>query len=750
MAMCFLSESRVVLRFNICRMWNGHWVLIFCLVACWSCKQETVQEKTPSVVDMLEAISEDSSFIHNNYLNAARAEYYLELLNENKHHDAYLEAAQELLNAGKSKEAIDLIAKLLKELKNFQVDEDEKLNQKIQQLLSVSFLRQGEQENCIHHHNGESCIIPLSGGGIYTITEATESAINEYIKILDQYPDHLLSKWLLNIAYMALGHYPDSVPQPYLINTLAIKSDYDIKKFNNIGIDLPIGSTGLAGGCCVEDFDNDGFLDVIVSSMDLKDNLQFFRNDGKGSFDNITVAAGLQGQLGGLNIIHADYDNDGYADLLVLRGGWFRKGTGEHPNSLLRNNGDNTFTDVTIEAGLLSFCPTQTAVWSDFNNDGWLDLFIGNETWAGDSTTYPNQLYLNQKDGTFVDITEKAGIDALGYVKGVTAGDYNNDNLPDLYISRFGELNVLYRNDGPDENGICTFTDVTESAGVGDPIFSFPVWFWDYNNDGWEDLFVSTYDYNGAPDEIIREYLDLTIKPSSYSCLYKNNGDGTFTNVSEKVGLNKVLFTMGCNFGDLDNDGFLDFFVGTGAPDLRYVFPNRMFRNDGGIAFLEVTESGGFGHLQKGHGIAFCDIDNDGDQDVYAVMGGAYTGDFFQNALFQNPGHGNNWITIKLVGTKSNKMAVGTKVKVVLNSNDEIREIYRTVSTGGSFGSTSLQLEIGLGQAAEINELLIDWPASGVRQSFKGIKANQFIRIKEDSNQIIFEERETIIFQKTL
>jgi len=653
------------------------------------------------------------------------------------------------LNAGRSKEAIDLITKLLKKRENSQPDHDGNLNQKIHQLLSVSYLRLGEQENCIHHHNGESCIIPITGGGIYTITEATESAIDEYTNILEQYPDHLLSKWLLNIAYMALGHYPDSIPQQHLISTLASRSDYDIKKFNNIGLELPIGTSGLAGGCCVEDFDNDGFLDVIVSSMDINDNLQYFKNDGKGSFENITGAAGLKGQLGGLNLIHADYNNDGYADLLVLRGGWFRKGTGEHPNSLLRNNGDGTFTDVTIEAGLLSFRPTQTAVWSDFNNNGWLDLFIGNETWAGDTTTYPNQLYQNQKDGTFMDITKRAGIHALGYVKGVTSGDYNNDNLPDLYISRFGELNVLYRNDGPDENGICRFTDITESAGVGDPVFSFPVWFWDYNNDGWEDLFVSTYDYDGAPDDIIREYLGSPIKPLSYSCLYKNNGDGTFSNVAEEVGLNKVLFTMGCNFGDLDNDGFLDFFVGTGAPDLRNVFPNRMFRNDGGSVFQEVTESGGFGHLQKGHGIAFCDIDNDGDQDVYAVMGGAYSGDYFQNALFQNPGHGNNWITLKLEGAESNKMAVGTRVTVVLNSNDEIRKIHRTVSTGGSFGSTSLQLEIGLGQANEIYELLIYWPVSEVQQYFKGIEANQFIRIREDSDQIIFEERETVTFQKT-
>ena len=125
---------------------------------------------------------------------------------------------------------------------------------------------------------------------------------------------------------------------------------------------------------------------------------------------------------------------------------------------------------------------------------------------------------------------------------------------------------------------------------------------------------------------------------------------------------------MGCDFGDLDNDGWLDFYVGTGSPSLRSVMPNRMFRNAGGRFFEDVTTSGGFGHLQKGHGVAFGDFDNDGDQDIYAVLGGAYTGDVFQNVLFENPGHGNHWITLLLEGVQSNRAALGTRIRIQVST----------------------------------------------------------------------------------
>ena len=170
---------------------------------------------------------------------------------------------------------------------------------------------------------------------------------------------------------------------------------------------------------------------------------------------------------------------------------------------------------------------------------------------------------------------------------------------------------------------------------MGQPTFSFPVWFWDYDNDGWLDLFVSGYKADAG--DVAADYMGLPHKGEPPR-LYRNQGDGTFADMARQTHSDKVLYTMGCNFGDLDNDGWLDFYAGTGDPDYRSLMPNRMFRNAEGQHFEDVTTSGGFGHLQKGHGVAFGDIDNDGDQDIYAVVGGAYSGDVYTNVLLKTPG----------------------------------------------------------------------------------------------------------------
>ncbi|PYV18322.1 MAG: hypothetical protein DMG07_04180, partial [Acidobacteria bacterium] len=400
---------------------------------------------------------------------------------------------------------------------------------------------------------------------------------------------------------------------------------------------------------------------------------RYFHNNGDGSFSDRTREAGLIGITGGLNIVHADYDNDGYPDVLVLRGAWLGE-LGRHPNSLLRNNRDGTFEDVTVRAGLLSFHPTQVAAWGDYDNDGWIDLFIGNE-----SVTLPGiwnmirirpeelpevlprpkrhrcELFHNNGDGTFTNLAKEAGLDLVGFVKGAAWGDYDNDGRLDLYVSFVNERNRLFRNKGP-----AGFEDVTAKAAAAGPVFSFPTWFWDYDNDGWLDIYVAdvTADQLRSPRKsvasVAADYLGVPREAPIQSLLH-NNGDGTFRDVTREVGLDKVMYAMGANFGDLDNDGWPDMYVGTGNPDFRTLVPNRMFRNEGGRFFQDVTTSGGFGHLQKGHGVAFGDIDNDGDQDIYVVMGGGFPGDVARNALFLNPGHGNHWITLVLEGVKSNR-----------------------------------------------------------------------------------------------
>jgi hypothetical protein len=213
--------------------------------------------------------------------------------------------------------------------------------------------------------------------------------------------------------------------------------------------------------------------------------------------------------------------------------------------------------------------------------------------------------------------------------------------------------------------------------------------------------------------------------------LYRNNRDGTFSDVSKAFGLYRVVHAMGCNFGDLDNDGWLDFYAGTGDPFLGTLIPNRMFRSNVGGNFQEVTTSGGFGQLQKGHAIAFGDINNDGAQDIYSVVGGAYPGDNYRNQLFANPGHGNHWIKLKLEGVRSNRSALGAVIKVVTKVEDGTQEIFRTVSSGGSFGAGSMRQEIGLGQSEALQKVEIFWPATGEIQVVNGLLMDRAYVIRE-------------------
>ena len=420
-------------------------------------------------------------------------------------------------------------------------------------------------------------------------------------------------------------------------------------------------------------------------------------------------------------MVHGDYNNDGFADIFILRGGWFGE-DGKIPNSLLRNNGDRTFTDVTISANIYSEFPTQTASWGDYNNDGWLDLLIGNETTNG--PVYPSELYHNNGDGTFTEKSQSIGLNIIGFIKAIVWGDIDNDGDQDIFVSRLGQPNSLYQNNGKSENW--SFTDIGRKAGVLEPIDSFPAWFFDYNNDGWEDIWVSGYDNSSG--HVAMDYLGIPNKGETPR-LYKNNKNGTFTNVTIETNMNHPLLTMGSNYGDINNDGFLDIYLGTGDPDYRSIQPNRMFVNNNGRSFDDVTFHGRFGHLQKGHGVSFADIDGDGDQDVHAVMGGAYVGSVYQNTLYENPGNWiNNWIGISLHGSKSNSLAIGARIEIVLDNGESI---YRTVSSGGSFGGNPFKQMIGIGKNNQINKIKIYWPGSGKNQNLFDLKTNQWHYIIE-------------------
>jgi tetratricopeptide (TPR) repeat protein len=578
----------------------------------------------------------------------------------------------------------------------------------------IAYLRQGELQNCQLNHNAEMCILPLSVLAQHKLTTGSEKAIEYFKKYLASEPNNVEVRWLLNIACMTLGKYPNEVPREQLIPPAAFLSKEDIGRFTDVAPSAGIEAAGSAGGMVVDDFDNDGFFDVMISSLDPCESLRFYHNDGNGSFSERTESARLGQQFGGINLVQTDYNNDGWLDLFVMRGGW------DYPmrNSLLKNNRDGSFTDVTAESGLdTGAFRTHSATWADFDNDGWVDVFIGHEF-------DHNQLFRNKGDGSFEEVSRQAGVDQVAFTKGATWGDYDNDGYPDLYVSNFGEENFLFHNN---RNG--AFTDVARQLHVEKPLMSFPCWFFDYDNDGLPDIFVASFVPSLA--EVVRGYLGLPPQAETMK-LYRNTGRGAFLDVTKTAGLDRVVPSMGANFGDLDNDGYLDFYLGTGSPSYAALMPNFLFRNHGGKTFVDVSSSSGTAHLQKGHGVAFSDVDNDGDQDIAINIGGAAPGDKYNKAIFANPGQGNHWLSVKLTGVKSNRAAIGAKIKVVLDDGaGRVSARYREVTSGGSFGASSLTQSIGLGQAAQVKSLEIYWPASRSRQIFRDLDSNQFLEIKE-------------------
>ena len=597
---------------------------------------------------------------------------------------------------------------------------------KLHQNRALTFLRQAEITNCIQQHNRDCCIFPLQAGGVHSTKEPAIQARDDLFAKLKLNPEDLEAVWLLNLVSMAIGDYPDAVPEPFRIPPQAFQSEYDIKRFKDIAPALGIDTFNLCGGVIVDDMDNDGKLDIVTSTFDLRGPLTYYHNSKEGGFDDLSTESRLDDQLGGLNCIGADYDNDGDQDILVLRGAWLLD-DGQIRNSLLRNNGDGTFTDVTRAAGLAEPAfPTQAAAWGDFDNDGDLDLYVGNESrLRGPSRRgdYPSQLFRNNGDGTFTDIALQAGVTNDRYAKGVTAGDYDNDGDLDIYVSNAG-INRLYRN-----NGDGTFTDVALQLDVHEPQeASFATWFFDYNNDGWLDLFVAAYDCSLA--DITADYLGQEHK-GVLPCLYENDGQGGFKNVATDRGLNHPYLPMGANFGDLDNDGFLDIYLTTGRPNFKTLVPNVMLRNDAGSRYQDVTTSGGFGHLQKGHGVAFADIDNDGDQDIYHQLGGFYPGDRYHNVLFENPGHGNHFLFVRTVGSTSNRSGMGARIRVTVRTASGQQTFHRAVGSVSSFGGSPLRQEIGLGQAEAIEHVEIHWPASDTTQTLRDVPLDAMIRVTE-------------------
>ena len=610
---------------------------------------------------------------------------------------------------------------------------------KMTALLGIAALRRGELDNCVACLGPSSCIFPIATEAVHSQKTGSRQAVKWFSAYLKDSPGDLRIKWLLNIAHMTLGEYPDKVPPRDLIPLDSFRSKMDIGVFPNVAPLIGLTSRGpnAAGGSLFDDFTGDGLPDIFTTSLDAETGALLYVNRGDGTFEDRSTWAGLDDQVYALNASCADFDNDGDLDILMMRGAWETA----RRLSLLQNRGDGRFEDVTLSAGLATPIQTLASAWGDYDNDGFVDLFVCGEYLppiangfgpGSDSSPDPRnrcRLYHNQGDGTFIDVAGKAGVLNERCAKGASWGDYDGDGKLDLLVSNMGQECRLYHNEEGDR-----FVDVAADLGISGDLASFACWFWDYDNDGLLDFYI----HDNRTTLAVTAAVALGMKPEGASRprLYRNLGSGQFREVGRDVGLDRPMTPMGCNFGDIDNDGYLDMYLGTGWISTSSLVPNLMFKNVEGRRFEDITMSSGTGHLQKGHGVSFADYDWDGDLDLFVETGGPVPGDKAHNLLFQNPGHGRHWIKVKLVGTRTNRAALGARIRVDLNEPDGTkRSIYRTVGNNSSFGGNSLVESIGLSRATRVAELTVSWPTSRTTQSFHDVAADQAIEITEGAEE---------------
>ena len=463
-----------------------------------------------------------------------------------------------------------------------------------------------------------------------------------------------------------------------------------------------------------------------------------YRNNGDGTFTDVTDKAGVPGNAYGLGCVWGDYDNDGFPDLYVTQYG---------KDILYHNNGDGTFTDVTDKAGVggMDFGTMfhTGATFFDYDRDGRLDLYVGGYANFGPkSQRYcnigagmpsscrpmvyggsPDVLYHNNGDGTFTNVTRKAGVyQPKGLNLSVGAADYDNDGWPDLFVANDGLEAYLYHNqhDG-------TFKEIAVPSGMaltgdGGTMAAMCISLGDYDNDGYLDLYIS--DFQLASDHV-----------------WHNDRKGFFEEASQTVGITaptKHVLSFGGGFFDMDNDGWLDLFIANGHvyegvekvfPDTTYKQINSLFHNNGAGKFVEVTRQAGNGFAvpYAARGAAFGDFDNNGNLDVIVANNGDAP-----LLLHNGGGTGNHFVNFKLIGRKSNRDAMGARLRLRAGGVSQIREI----AGGGSYLSQSdLRAHFGLGRAQKADSLEVFWP-SGLHQMFRDIAADGFYVIDEGSDQL--------------
>jgi hypothetical protein len=492
------------------------------------------------------------------------------------------------------------------------------------------------------------------------------------------------TKLILCAAVFLLGHLTATFSQSTVLSP----------SFTKISTGGVVTDVGMFAGCAWGDFDNDGNLDVVVANWANHTNM-FYRNNGDGTFTrmsgrNPVVDIGFH-----FGLAWGDFDNDGYLDLLALDG----VGAPTPGKCVVyRNSGDGNFVPVT--AGV-PFAQNYFAMgaWADYDNDGWLDFF--STTIPGSAQQLHNNLFRNNRDGTFTSITKGRIVTDLGAGAGCVWGDYDNDGFPDLFVANEVDagLNFLYHN-----NRDGTFDRVTNGVWATDHgTCSCGAW-GDYNNDGYLDLFVAGFT---GPNR-----------------LYRNNGDGTFTKIiSSPVLTNPSGAAIhGAAWGDYDNDGYLDLFLS------NEFGINSLFHNNGDGTFSQIktanfiTEGGSKGAC------SWVDYDNDGFLDLFVTRGGDQG--LQSNLLYHNNGNGNQWVKVTCVGTVSNRSAIGAKVRALATVRGRPLWQLREITGGGGWNSVPLLAHFGLGDATNIDVMRIEWP-SGAIQVMTNVAAKQSLTVVE-------------------
>ncbi len=520
----------------------------------------------------------------------------------------------------------------------------------------------------------------------------------------------------------------------------ALPAFEDVSQQAGIDFHHSFGETRLSSimeatgsGCAWVDYDNDGFLDLYALSGRYMEGVtkfakpagrnatnKLYRNNGDGTFVDVTAKAGVPGKEFGMAVTAGDFDNDGYEDLYI---------TNYKSAVLYHNNGDGTLTDVTAKAGVDNPHFGVGTAFFDYDRDGFLDLYVGNYLkfdpnakmvyFTADGFPGPldyegdtDRLFHNNGDGTFSDVSEKAGIaNPLGRAMGITVGDYNNDGWPDVYVANDTMESYMFRN-----NHDGTFTDVAKDINVaygahGDNTSSMGPIFGDYDNDGWQDLFVSDMRYHRLfrnPGKEQPYFLDTTVETGM-------------------AGMGAQYVAWGNGYFDFDNDGWKDIFIVNGGLHWMVPMEDSLHRNNGDSTFTDVSRQAGsyFKSKHIGRGACFADYDNDGYTDGYIVNLGN------EGVLLHNtPPSGekrNHWLTLKLVGTKSNRDGFGARIEVMAG---ELRQVVEAVSHAGYLSQNDPRPHFGLGRHAKVDRVTIHWP-SGEVQTLENVAADQILSVTE-------------------